>query len=373
MKNWEKVFKESWFYMGMKAKFERKVLKNGMTVVFEKRDNEVVSIAFAVRYGSANEGMDEKGIAHFIEHLMYKGTAKRTSKNISEEIEKKGGVLNGFTSEQITAYWCKLPSEYLMVGLNVLSDMILNSKYDPAELDKEKHVIFEEMKMWKDSPQLRVIDKTREGLFTGSLGEGGIGTEDSLNKMGREEIVKKVSEVYGTNQMILCVVGDAEFSDVCEFAEKTFPKNDVSIENIKFSKQITKKVEKRKGVDQANFTFSYHIPSLQEDGYYVALLLNGILSGGMSSRLFQEIREKRNLAYSVKGSVNSDKEYGFSSIFVGAKQENLKKVEELIVEEFEKIKDLDEKELEEVKGELIGNRKISSEDSQEQMMELLGG
>ena len=121
----------------MKPRFYRKVLKNGMTLLFEKRSLPIVSVAFAVRNGGVNERISEKGISHFIEHMLYKGTPTRNAKQIAEEIEKNGGDLNGFTSEEITAYWCKMPSKHLNVALEVLSDMVKNPLFDAKELEKE--------------------------------------------------------------------------------------------------------------------------------------------------------------------------------------------------------------------------------------------
>src|SRR3989344_2995410 len=130
----------------MKVNFYRKVLSNGMTVILEKRNLPIVSVAFAVRNGGINEKEEEKGISHFIEHMLYKGTPSRNAKRIGEEIEKNGGELNGFTSEEITAYWCKMPSKHLDIALNVLSDMVQNPLFDEKELEKERLVIFEEIK-----------------------------------------------------------------------------------------------------------------------------------------------------------------------------------------------------------------------------------
>src|SRR3989344_4173236 len=129
----------------MKPEFYTKVLANGMTILFEKRSVPVVSIAIAARCGGLNEDEHEKGISHFIEHMLYKGTKKRTAKQIAEDIENRGGDLNGFTDELITAYWCKLPSKHLMDGLDVLTDMVKNSLFDLKEFEKERKVIFEEI------------------------------------------------------------------------------------------------------------------------------------------------------------------------------------------------------------------------------------
>jgi len=127
-----------------KMRFFSKTLKNGMKIIFEQRKKSgVVSLAFAVRHGGVHETKNEKGISHFIEHMLYRGTKNRTQKEISEAIEKNGGILNGFTEEELTAFWCKMPSEKINIALDVLSDMILNTKFDEKDLDKERKVITE--------------------------------------------------------------------------------------------------------------------------------------------------------------------------------------------------------------------------------------
>lgn len=353
------------------VRFFRKVLKNGMTVLFEKRENEVVSIAFAIRYGSINEDPKEKGIAHFIEHLLYKGTPNRTSKQISEEIEKRGGVLNGFTSEQMTAYWCKLPSKHLKTGLEVLGDIVRNPLFDELEIEKERKVIFEEMNLYKDAPHLHVHDKIMSYLFKGTLGLSTIGTQKTLLGINKIKMHKKFEQVYATDNLILCVVGDANFNEICKFAEETFPKTKSKVPHYKILLNNQKGIEKRNGIDQANLVFSYHVPTALKKEHNAAYVLNALMAGGMSSRLFSEIREKRNLAYAVKGACNCDKDFGYNSIYVGTTKKNVGLVRRLIIEEFKKIKDLKEKELDEIKEQLIGNHKIGQEDSQGQMLDLL--
>src|SRR3989344_3713450 len=190
----------------MKPKFYRKVLRNGMTLLFEKRENPVVSVAFAVRCGGVNEALHEKGISHFIEHLLYKGTRKRDSRQIAEQIEGKGGLLNGFTDESITAYWCKIPSKHLDVALNVLSDMVKNPLFDKEELEKEKKVIFEEIKMGRDNPLHHTYGEIQGLLYKKPFGEELIGTEKTLSSFTREKILKRFKNVYKPNNLILCVV-----------------------------------------------------------------------------------------------------------------------------------------------------------------------
>jgi len=357
----------------MAHKFFKKKLDNGVTVVFEQRKGSgVVSVAFAVPHGGIHEGFEEKGISHFIEHMLYKGTSKRNSKQISEEIEKIGGVLNGFTEEEMTAYWCKMPSKHLSVALDVLSDMIKNPLFDSGELEKERKVIFEEMKMRRDTPQIFVFDKIQSLLFTGSLSKDLIGTEKTMGSINREKMLERFKEIYSSNNIILCVVGDTNFEELCNFAEKNFSKvkeNKINEPIVGLSNRIL--IDKRKGIDQANMIFAYHVPKASESEYYTGIVLNTILAGGMSSRLFQEIREKRNLAYAVKGSCHSAKNFGYNSIYIGTSPENIDKIKELILQEFDKLNVLDEKELKDAKEQLVGNSKISREDSQGQMVDLL--
>jgi len=206
----------------MKADFHRKILKNGMTLLFEKRDIPVISVVFAVRSGGINENITEKGISHFIEHMLYKGTPTRNAKKIAEEIEKNGGQLNGFTSEEITAYWCKMPSKHLGVALDVLSDMIKNPLFDEKELEKERSVIFEEINMYHDNPRLHVFDEIQKSLYGGTMQINLAGTFETMSSIDREKLLKKFKKIYQPNNMILCVVGDADFNKIVKFAEKNF-------------------------------------------------------------------------------------------------------------------------------------------------------
>ncbi|MCK9568319.1 insulinase family protein [Candidatus Pacearchaeota archaeon] len=356
----------------MKPLFYRKVLKNGMTIIFEKRDLPIVAVAFAVRNGGINETPSEKGISHFIEHMLYKGTPTRNSKQIAEEIEKKGGELNGFTDELVTAYWCKMPHHHLGVALEVLSDMIKNPLFDEKELEKERKVIFEEIKMRRDIPHIYIMDKIENELYTGTLGKSLIGTYETMSSIDRKKIVKKFNEVYTPNNFILCVVGDANFDEIVKFAENNFGNVKGKVPNLKFSPKNGTKIEKRKGIDQANLVFAYHVPLATNKKSYSALVLSTLMAGGMSSRLFSEIREKRNLAYSIKGESNVFNKFAYNLIWAGTTKDKIKVVKELILQEFKKVsKELSEKELNEVKEQIIGNYHISQEESQTQMVNLL--
>ncbi len=356
----------------MKANFYRKVLKNGMTVILEKRNLPIVSVAFAVRNGGVNEKEEEKGISHFIEHMLYKGTPSRDAKKIAEEIEKKGGELNGFTSDEITAYWCKMPSKNLKCALEVLSDMVKNPLFDEKELEKERKVIFEEIKMYHDNPRLHSMDEIQKLMYSGTMKINLAGTFETMNSISREKIIKKFKEVYTSNNFILCVVGDADFNKLTDFAERNFDDSNSRIKTENFGLEKGTKIEKRVGIDQANVVFAYHVPLAEDKKNYSAIVLNALMAGGMSSRLFSEIREKRNLAYAVKGDVNINKNFAYNLIYVGTMKENVEKVKELIIKEFQKVSvSLMEEDLKQIKEQLVGNYQISMEDSQDQMVNLL--
>jgi predicted Zn-dependent peptidase len=353
-------------------KLKRKVLNNGMTILFEKREIPVVSVAFAIRAGGINEDPKEKGISHFIEHMLYKGTPKRNSKQIAEQIENNGGELNGFTSEEVTAFWCKMPSKHINIALEVLADIIKNPLFDKKEFEKERKVIFEEIKMYHDNPALYVFYEIQELLYDGTMKINLAGTVETINSITREKIVKKFKELYQPNNMVFCVVGDADFDELVEFAEKNFGNQKAYVPKVKFNLINESKTEERKGVDQANLIFAYHVPLSNDTKNYAAIVLNSLMAGGMSSRLFDEIREKRNLAYVIKGDTNINKNFAYNIIYVGTMRNNVDKVKKLILEEFEKVsKEIESKEIEKIKEKLIGNYQISMEDSEEQMTNLL--
>ncbi len=356
----------------MRRIFYRNVLKNGLTVLFEKRDLPVVSIAFAVRYGGINEKKNERGVAHFIEHLLFKGTKNRTHKQLSEAIEKNGGIMNGFTEETTTAYWCKMPSDKFGIALDVLADMIKNSLFDEKELNKERKVIFEEMKLYHDAPRQYVLDKIQQSLYKPPLGTQLIGTNETLNYVTRKKMIEKFKKIYQPNNLILCVVGNADFKQIISFAKKNFGKGKGEIPKLNVIKQNKSGIEKRKGIDQANLVLAFHAPLSKEKRVYAAKVLMNLMANGLSSRLFHEIRDKRNMAYSIFGDIVESRNFSYCYVYAGVMKENVEKVKKLILEEFEKVSnELTEKELSQSKEQVIGNHRISMESSDSQMVQLL--
>lgn len=356
-----------------KPVFFKKNLKNGITVILEKRELPIVSVGFAVKTGAIHESLNEKGISHFIEHMLYKGTKKRSAKQIAEELEKRGADVNGFTSEEITAYWCKIPSKHLDVALDVLSDMIKNSVFDEKEVEKERKVIFEEIKMYHDNPQAYVFKEITKMLYGGTFQIDISGNFETMASLSKKNLMNKFNQNYNPENLILCAVGDCEFKHLVDFAEKNF-KKEKGKKPLKpvFNKKNQIKTETREGLDQANLIFAYHVPLYSEKKSSVAEVLNCLMADGMSSRLFSEIREKRNLAYAVKGSSEVGKHFAYNLVYVGTTKENVEEVKKIILQEFIKVsRSLTEKELKEIKEQLISQHELAMENSQAQLFMLL--
>jgi len=356
----------------MKPKLFRKVLKNGMTVIHEKRDSSVVSVAYAVRYGGINEQIPEKGIAHFIEHMLYKGNKKMGTKEISEAFERRGGIMNGFTDEQMTAFWVKAPMKHFLEIFKVLTEMVKNPDFDEKEMGKERKVIFEEIKMRNDNPRLFAMEKIKTQLYDGHFAFDVIGTFESLSSVDRKKIVEKFKRIYQPQNMICGIVGNVNIEEVCNFLEKNFKKGEGKVEEIPVKTKNGSKIANRKGIDQANFVLAFHTPKANEKESHAAEILACLMGGGLSSRLFQEIREKRNLAYSVSSDCVAEKDFGYTFVYAGTTKEKMEDAKKLILEEFDKVaKDLDKKEFESVKEQVIGNFQVSQEDSQDALNTLL--
>ncbi|MBI2629921.1 insulinase family protein [Candidatus Pacearchaeota archaeon] len=346
----------------MRPEFYKKKLENGIVMLFEKRNLPIVSISANVKQGSGYESGKVKGISHVIEHMLFKGTKKRGYKEIASEIEKKGGILNGYTDEEITSFWCKLPKKHFSSGIDIVSDLISNPKFDEQEFEKEKKVILEEIKMYNDNPQAYVLFKIKELLYKEPFGLPGIGSNESVSQLTKKNIVEYYNAQYKSNKTFFCVVGNTNIEEIEEYASK-FKKSEGEREKIipvKINKTI---IEAREGIDQANFVFGFHVPSQSDKNRYAPELFNAVLSSGMSSRLFDEIREKRGAAYSVKGSVEQGKDFGFSSIYVGTTKDKVEICKEIILKEIKNMKSLSQKELDEAKEQLIGLRNVESEES----------
>ena len=351
--------------------FFKKKLKNGMVVLFEKRELPLVSVSITNRFGGAYEKSGIKGIAHFIEHLVFTGTKTRTHEDISREIEKKGGVLNAFTAQEITSFHFKMPSEHLFSGLDILIDILKNPKFDKKKFEKEKKIILEEIKMYRDDPQKHIFELIERALFEEPFGEGVIGNEGTIQKMSRDFVFDFFKEAYNPANYIVAVVGDADFEKVCEYLEKSFERGKDEKKEIKITKKNEEIVVEREGIDQANFIFGVHAPLASEKEHYTLEVLDAYLADGMSSRLFLKIREEKGLAYAIKSAIVAEKDYSYYLIYVGTMKDEVDEVKRLILDGFREVKNMNEENLREAKDRVIGLGHVAKEDSSKVMNELM--
>ena len=352
-------------------KFYKKVLNNGIVVIMEKRDTPVVSFSITNKFGAAFEESKIKGIAHFIEHLVFTGTKTRSHEDISREIEKKGGILNAFTSHEVTSFWFKLPSEHVFAGADIIVDMLKNPLFDKEKFEKEKKVILEEIKMYHDNPRNAVSEQIEKNLYESPFGDLVIGNEKSINSLDRDFVFNYYKKVYSPENYVVCVVGDCDFDALCNYIDKNFVAGKRNLEIKKIVKKNAESFEEREGIDQAHLVFAVHAPMPNEKEFNVLEVLDAYLANGMSSRLFLEIREKRGLAYAVKSGMNSEKSYSYYSIYVGTTKKALDEVKKIIISEFKAIKDMKEEDLKEAKERVIGLKKVNSEEGSSVMNELV--
>ena len=350
--------------------FYRKKLDNGIIVIFEKRSIPVIAVSTSVKFGAQYESEKIKGISHFMEHLVFKGTKNRTVVDIPKVIEGKGGIINAFTGEEITCFWNKLPSKHFELGADISRDLVLNPLFEKEALERERKVILEEIKMYHDNPSSYVIEMIKNRLYKKPFNMSVAGTLKTVAGLSREKVVELHNSVYSTNNLIFCVVGDCEWEQVLIEAEK-FPKINKPIQNIKIIPKNGSLVEKRKGIDQAHEVIGFHMPKLNDKNRYAAEIFDSILGNGMSSRLFQEVREKRGLCYSIKSHLEQSKDYSYELIYTGTVKEKIKEVREIVLKEIKKFKDLKQSELEEGKETLIGLKQISKEKCDGTMIDLL--
>jgi predicted Zn-dependent peptidase len=325
--------------------YQKTVLDNGLRILTNNMPHlHSVSIIFFIGVGSRYDIEAEAGISHFIEHLLFKGTAKRpTSRDISEAIEGIGGIFNGGTDREITTYWCKVALPHFAVALDVLVDLILNSRFDPAEIEKERRVIIEEINMVRDSPSQRAQILIDELLWPGHpLGRDIAGSEVSVSAITREAMLNHLGKYYQPGNTVIAVAGDVEHQDMVasisqalgNWANQSAPP-DYTVYQEQPGARLH--IEKR-DTEQAHFCLALPGLSLFHPRRYTLDLLNVVLGEGMSSRLFTEIRDKRGLAYHIHSYVDHFLDAGSVTVYAGVEPRNLKVAIEAILEQLALLK-----------------------------------
>lgn len=352
-------------------------LKNGLTIIGEEIPYlKSISLGVWINAGSRVEDEKISGVSHFIEHMLFKGTKNRTSKEIASEIDNLGGQINAFTSKECTCYYVKLLDSHIDIGIDILSDMILNPLFDKNDIDKERLVILEELKMYEDSPEDLAYDLLIENIYKGDpLGMNIIGTEESLKGIGREEIVDYFEKYYVPNNSVISVCGNFDFEEMINKLEEKFinwNSKDVNIE-VEKAKFNSCFIAKNKDTEQVNIAISLEaIPVEDIKEVYALSVINTVFGGSISSRLFQKIREEQGLVYSIYSSQSLYRKCGEVGIYASMSKDNLKKVYEMILDEIKDLKKnyLTEKEIKESKEQLKGSYILGLESTSSRMMSI---
>jgi predicted Zn-dependent peptidase len=358
------------------SKVEKFTLSNGVRVLTERVDSvRSASIGLWCQTGSADERDDEAGITHLIEHMLFKGTARRTAKQIAESIEGRGGILNAFTDKQATCYYCRVLADDVENGIDVLSDMMTASLIDPAELEREKGVVLEEIKQGEDEPSDHVHQLHLAGRWgPHPLGKPVIGTRESVSGFAREHLTEYMRTHYRGSRVVLSVAGLVEPDHVRDLAERYLGAIEAGGEAASYERPIGVAAvqEISKPVEMVHFCVGGDGVSLHDPNLHAMAVLDGCLGGGMSSRLFQEIREKRGLAYTIGSYTLSYSTGGAFTVYGGTGLATWPQVLELIRDEFTRFAQhgAEPDELARVKRNIAGNVVLALEGMSARMMRM---
>ncbi len=357
--------------------YKRYNLKNGVQVVAEKIPHfRSISIGLWFKAGSIYEDNSENGLSHFIEHMLFKGTQKRTAKEIAQTLEAVGGQLNAFTAKECTCFYSKVIDQHLELAIELLSDMMLNSIFDEEELNKEKGVVLEEISMYEDSPD-DVVHELLHSKFYGShpLGQPILGTVENIKNFTQERLLKYFDQFYSPHNLVISVAGNFDDKELISLLDKYFGhwnKSKGNYQQLNMSKSNSGIFYKYKDIEQTHLCIGYPGLPLGHDSIYPLMVFNNIFGGGMSSRLFQKIREDRGLAYSVYSYPSSYVHGGLFTIYAGIKTSHTAQVVSIIADEIKSIKNrgITQEEFSMAREQLKGNYILGLESTSSRMTAL---
>ena len=355
--------------------YKKIILDNGIPVVLENvKESHSVSLGIWIKVGSRNESIQENGISHFLEHMFFKGTGKRTSKDIAVEIDTLGGELNAFTSRENTTFYIKVLNEHIEKAVELIADIFLHSTFPEGEIGKEKGIIFEEIKMVEDTPEDYIHDLFNKSIWGEmGLGQSVLGREEAIKKFTRDDLLGHVQRYYGKQNIVIACSGN--------FKEESLMKN----LNLNIGAINRESMPKEEYCPEFNGQINIIPKKLSEvhlclgilgipqgsDDRYAMYLLNAILGAGISSRLFQEVREKRGLAYSIYSFNVSCFDTGVWAVYAGTDRKQVSEVIDIIVQQIRGLSlSLDMDDLQKSKSQLKGNLMLALETTNSKMINI---
>lgn len=341
------------------------VRQNGLTIATDTvNEFESATISLLVKNGSRNEDQQNNGISHFLEHMAFKGTSTRTARDIAEEFDMIGGYFNAYTSRTSTVYYAKVLKGDLEKATDILTDIILNSTFAKEELEREREVILQELCMTRDTPDDIVFDYFQGTAFKNQpLGRSILGTEEFIKNLSREELYNYFKNRYSTKNTIISAAGNLDadkFNNLIDEKFKNFQTDDVS----KYGKASYSggELHVNKDLEQSQFLMGFEGLSYLDECFYDLQILAIILGGGMSSRLFQEIREKRGLVYNISAFSSSYSDCGIFGVYSALDSKNINLLIDLTIQELLNVtEEIDDMEIERAKAQVRSNLLMSME------------
>src|SRR5664280_2790822 len=355
----------------------KEVLPNGLTILTEEMDHiRSVSIGIWVKNGSRHEESPVNGISHFIEHMVFKGTTTRNAEAIAREVDSIGGNMDAFTGKEMVCFNVKILDEHVPVAMDVLSDMVLNPVFDSKEIDREKGVILEEIKMDEDNPDYLVHEIFTQNFYKDHpLGKPILGTKETVKRFDQDAIHGFYPAKFAPGNLIISAAGNVNHEEFVELLRQGFGQlpagsNGWHDSPPKVHSRII--LRNKKSLEQVQICVGVPSYRISDERRYVSYILNTLLGGGMSSRLFQNVREKQGLVYSIFSELNPFRDTGLLSVYAGTSRESTPKVVQSIVNEFRQLKlnPITEEELKRAKDQLKGSLMLSLESSTARMSNL---
>ncbi|MFN7936589.1 MAG: pitrilysin family protein [Bryobacteraceae bacterium] len=352
-------------------------LPNGVAVISEQMPHvRSVAVGVWVNAGSRNEGIPQNGISHFIEHMLFKGTENRSAEDIARQVDSIGGHLDAFTSKELVCFNAKTLDEHLPQGFDILSDLVLNPLFREDDIEKEKGVILEELKMEVDNPEYTVHDLFSSSIWKNhALGRPILGSKKSIRSFTADTLRQYYSHMYAPSRIVITAAGNLTHEQLLKLSEERFGKlapsnGHVAVESPVPHAAVTLKT--KRSLEQVHLCMGVPCNALPHPDRFAAYILNTVLGAGMSSRLFQNIREKRGLAYTVGSEQFLYRDSGCLSVFAGTSVESAKEVVELVLREFRelKAKQVTEEELKRAKDNLKGSFMLGLESTVNRMSHL---
>jgi predicted Zn-dependent peptidase len=354
----------------------REILGTGLRLITESMPHvRSVSIGVWLTRGSRHESEDRSGIAHFVEHMLFKGTAARTAEDIAQAIDSIGGQLDAFTAKEYASYYIKVLDEHLPTAVDLLSDIVMNPKFEAEDLDREKKVILEEIKMVEDTPDDLVHELFTQHFWEGhSLGRPILGSRETVESFTPEILRDYFRSAYVAQNVIVSAAGNIQHEqvrDLISTAFDTLPKARASFEDTP-PRVVPQVIVRAKELEQSHVCLGTNSYPQNHPDRYVSYIMNTVLGGSMSSRLFQNVREKRGLAYAVFSGLSAYRDAGNITIYAGCANEAVPEVVDLCVEELRGMKaaPVPEAELRRAKDHLKGSLMLSLENTASRMSHL---